>query len=486
MRYAESTATIEWEPIARQSLLRRPPDIRQSFDVVVRKRIMTGSRTIVSLPLAVSLLLTAATADDATQPRASVEARTFVEQLVARDYEKAVRSFDVKMTDAMSANQLRDAWNSLPARVGAFQEIVGINLVRKGKYDIALVTCQFEKGQLDVKVVYDPEGRISGLWFSPTVPPESPPPPYADPESFTEEEVTVGSGWWALPGTLTAPKGEGPFPAVVLVHGSGPNDRDETIGPNKPFRDLAWGLATRGIAVLRYEKRTKHHQLKMLLLANSLTVKEETVDDALAAVCTLRAAKNIDAKRIFVLGHSLGGMLIPRIARGDESLAGFIVFAGTSRPFEDVLLEQIDYVLSLEEGPTEQDRETLEKLRASVARVKSPDLSKDTPASELPLGIPASYWLDLRGYEPAKEAAELTRPLLILQAGRDYQVTMDDYQIWEQALSGKQNVQFRLSPKCNHLFIEGEGQCTPSEYEIPGHVAKPVVDAIAQWIQQQN
>ena len=90
-------------------------------------------------------------------------------------------------------------------------------------------------------------------------------------------------------------------PGVVLVHGSGPNDRDETIGPNKPFRDLAWGLATRGIAVLRYEKRTKRHRLKMALLANSLTVKEETIDDAVAAVTTLHAVEEIDASRIFVL-----------------------------------------------------------------------------------------------------------------------------------------------------------------------------------------
>ena len=298
---------------------------------------MSGPRSRVVMSFAVSLSFAWIHAGVASQPDPKARAREFVEQLNAGEYDQAVNGFDATMGDAMSAKELQDAWQSLSLKAGPFREIVGVALARKGKYDIAVVTCRFGKGQLDVKVVYDPEGKVSGLWFSSAAPPESPPPPYTDPKSFSEEQVTIGSGWWALPGTLTRPNGEGPFPAVVLVHGSGPNDRDETIGPNKPFRDLAWGLATRGVAVLRYEKRTKHHPLKMALLANSLTVKEETIDDALAAVNTLRTHEKIDAKRIYVLGHSLGGMLVPRIAKGDESVAGFVIFAGTSRPLENVL-----------------------------------------------------------------------------------------------------------------------------------------------------
>jgi dienelactone hydrolase len=110
----------------------------------------------------------------------------------------------------------------------------------------------------------------------------------------------------------------------VLVHGSGPQDRDETIGPNKPFRDLAWGLASQGIAVLRYEKRTKKHAMKLVLIKNTITVKQETIDDALAAVALLRKTERIDPNRIFVLGHSLGGMLIPRIGARDPDVAHWI------------------------------------------------------------------------------------------------------------------------------------------------------------------
>jgi uncharacterized protein len=445
---------------------------------------MHGQTAVLSVAFAITLSSGPATAQDTAEPALKTLARQFVEQLDAREYEKAVQTFDATMTRVMPPDKLRDAWQSLPPKAGDFHKIVGVAVVKKGNVHIAIVTCRFEKGYLDAKVVYDTAGKISGLWFAPASPPASPPPPYANPKSFTEQDVTVGSGWWALPGTLSQPVGEGPFPAVVLVHGSGPNDRDETIGPNKPFRDLAWGLASQGIAVLRYEKRTRHHQLKMALVAGSLTVKEETIDDAVAAVATLRSSEKINAEKINVLGHSLGGMLIPRIAKRDKDVAGFVILAGTSRPLEDILLEQMNYVLSVEEGHVEKERRVLEKLMAQVDLVKSPDLSKDTPAGELPLGVPAAYWLDLRDYEPAKEAAKLQKPLLIMQAGRDYQVTMDDYRIWQQALSDKSNVGFRLYPKCNHLFIEGEGQCTPAEYATPGHVAKKAIDDIANWLRR--
>ena len=193
------------------------------------------------------------------------------------------------MKAAAPASKLEELWGSLQKQVGAFQQQTGVHTDRMQGYDVVFVTCQFEQSLLDVKVVFDASGQIAGLFFLPALPSHTfEPPAYAKADSFQEQDVTVGSGEWALPGTLTLPVGEGPFPAVVLVHGSGPNDRDETIGPNKPFRDLAWGLASQGIAVLRYEKRTKQYPEKMAAIQDTLTVKEETVDDALAAVELLR------------------------------------------------------------------------------------------------------------------------------------------------------------------------------------------------------
>src|SRR5262249_48895994 len=133
-------------------------------------------------------------------------------------------------------------------------------------YDVVVITAQFAKTELDVRVTFTADGQVTGLFFAPAKPPSYKSPAYVKRETFEDKEVQIGEGQWALPGTLSKPLGDGPVPAIVLVHGSGPHDRDETIGPNRPFRDLAWGLASRGIAVLRYEKRTKEHAARMAKL----------------------------------------------------------------------------------------------------------------------------------------------------------------------------------------------------------------------------
>jgi len=423
--------------------------------------------------------------EPANKPDLPASAKHFVELLEKEQFATAVGEFDPVMTRALPAEKLDEVWTTILGQVGSFKKQVGTRTAKAGKYEIVFVTCEFEKATLDVKVVFTADGKVTGLFFVPAAATEYEPPAYADRDRFQEQDVTVGGGWWALPGTLAVPAGRGPFPALVLVHGSGPNDRDETVGPNKPFRDLAWGLASRGVAVLRYEKRTKHHALKSAFLKPHLTVREETIGDALAAVSLLRKTEKIDPERIFLLGHSLGGMLVPRIAAGDPKIAGFIVLAGTTRPFEDVLLDQYTYIFSLDGSISEEEKARLDEITQQVARVKDPDLSPETPAAELPFGAPAAYWLDLRGYDAPQVAKGITRPMLVLQGGRDYQVTMADYQRWRKALSDRENVQFKLYGKCNHLFIEGEGQITPAEYQRPGHVAENVVADVADWIKNR-
>jgi dienelactone hydrolase len=349
------------------------------------------------------------------------------------------------------------------------------------KYKVVFVTCEFQRVPLDVKVVFTSDNKITGLFFTPSG--KYKPPSYADLSKFDEEELSLGKGILRLPGTLSVPKGEGPFPALVLVHGSGPHDRDETIGPNKPFRDLAHGWASRGIAVLRYEKRTKQHQIMMALVSSRITVKEETIDDAVAAVETLASHKKIDPRRIFVLGHSLGGMLIPRIGKAKDAIAGFIILAGSTRPLEDLVLEQTKYLVSLGGKLTEEEQKKVQELERQVARVKSPDLSAATPKNELPFGAPAEYWLALRGYEPATEAMGLQKPMLILQGERDYQTTMEDFANWKKALAARKDVRLVSYPKLNHLFMEGEGKSRPEEYSRPGNVAAVVIEDTAKWIE---
>ncbi len=415
------------------------------------------------------------------------------QQLVTRffqgDFEAVVQSLDESIKQQFPVERLQATRLSLAAQVGEFKEQVGEHTFQIPSAELVIVTCAFANAGLDFNVAFKEPGKIVGLSITPVGSVEQQysavyePPAYVNQDLFKEQEVQIGKGEWVLPGTLSVPVGEGPFAAVLLVHGSGPNDRDETIGPNKPFRDLAWGLASQGIVVLRYDKRTKVYPEKMRDLVSTLTVKEEVIDDALDAVSLLRGIAEVSTQRIVVLGHSLGGYLLPRIA-ADTGIAGLIVLAGLCRPLEDTILNQFSYIYSLSGTLSAEQQKHLDELKKQVALVKSPDLSLSTPASDLPLSVPASYWLDLRGYHPEKIARGLQQPMLILQAEGDYQVTMEDFLIWKSALTGRSDVQFKSYAGLSHLFMPFEGgeKSTPAVYNVPGHVIEEVIQDIAQWI----
>jgi dienelactone hydrolase len=414
------------------------------------------------------------------------QARAFITLLAKEDFKAAGKDFDDAMVKAVPTEALEKLWTELIKEWGAFKKQGAVVREKMQRYDAVIVTCEFENLTWDLCVVYDPDGKIGGFRLrQPKTTANDKPASYVKKDAFIETEVTVKTGEWSLPGTLTVPTGDGPFPAVVLVHGSGPQDRDETIGPNKMLRDLAWGLASQGIATLRYDKRTFVMRGNLARAPESITVKEETIDDAVSAVELLGQQKGIDKKRIFIVGHSLGAFAAPRIAEAAPNVAGLVVMAGNTRPLEDLILEQLTYVLPLQVDGEDKRKDMLDTVKKQVERAKDPKLTTETPAGDLPLGVPASYWLDLRKYDPSATAAKLKQPMLILQGERDYQVTMVDFEAWKKALADRKNVRLKSYPKLNHLFLEGEGKAKPSEYNRPGHVAEETINDIADWIKKQ-
>ena len=414
---------------------------------------------------------------------ALARARSVFAAIEAKDFARIEAQFDEKMKAALPPGRLEAAWNTLQAQAGALKSCSGEPRVRtmEGKR-MVITPCDFERAKVDAQFAFDGEGRISGLAFRPAAAPPVPYalPPYANAASYTEADTTVASGQWMLPATLTMPAGAGPFPAVVLVHGSGANDRDETVGANKPFKDLAVGLASRGVAVLRFDKRTKVYGAKSGAL-DTFTVKQEVVDDALAAAQLLRTQPKIDPARLFVLGHSLGGMLIPRIAAADPKLAGVIVMAGAARPLEDAILAQTKYMANVDGTITAEEQKGIDDAAAIGASVRALT-PEDAKTGKMIFNTPASYWLDLRGYDPPLAARAITAPILVLQGERDYQVTMEEFARWKDALVSRRDVTFHSYPALNHLFIAGTGPARPAEYQIPGHVDEAVIRDIGAWV----
>jgi uncharacterized protein len=426
-----------------------------------------------------------------SQPEFIAVADKFADLLIKQqDYAGAIGLFDDTMKAAVPESKLKEIWETLPKQVGAFQNRSDTHLAaRKDQYQQVIVPLQFEKAALNMLVVVNVNtGQIGGLFFQPNQGAQASlykTPAYVDPNKFEEKDITFGSDQWKLPGTLTLPKGSGPFPAVVLVHGSGPNDRDETIGPNKPFKDIAQGLASQGIAVLRYDKRTKVYGAVMAKATDQITVKEEVLDDATAALEFLRQQPQIDPKRVFVLGHSLGGYLAPRIAQANPDIAGLIIMAGAARPLEDLIQEQTQYILDNDQTLSAQQKQLqLSQIQQQIEAVKT--LTAQSSTKDVFFGMSVPYWLDLKNYQPVEVARNLTIPMFIAQGERDYQVTMKDFGIWKNALAGHNNVQSKSYADLNHLFISGSGESLPAEYQTPGNVSAIFIQDMAAWVQSHK
>jgi len=407
----------------------------------------------------------------------------FVEALARGDWAGAQVMEDPVMAAAVPASKLQQLAQLLAAQYGAYQSIGSVTATPQAFGTIAAVPVTFANATVTLNVSVNSAGQVGGFHVG-TVAPVSPAAPatYVMPGSFTESAVTVGLAPWELLGTLTMPNGAGPFPAVVLVQGSGPHDRDETFGLNTPFRDLAWGLASAGIAVLRYDKRTFVHGAQMAA-DTSITVRQETTDDAIAAIALLRMTPRVDPVQVFLVGHSLGAYLAPRIAAEVPSeLAGIAMLEAPTLSIPQLMLLQVQYLASLQGNPSPSAQDQLAALQAAAALADSPDLSPSTPASQLPGNVPASYWLDLRTYDPVTVAASLTLPMFFSQGGRDYQVPPSELQGWEQALASHANVTFRTYSAMDHLLLNGSGPATPAEYSVPGHVDSQLVADLAAWL----
>ena len=403
-----------------------------------------------------------------------------LDHMDAGEYAQVEAMFDADMAKAVPADKLKAVWESLPAQVGKATGRGDAQTMEQAGSTLVQVPLHFEKAELMAKFAIEGGGNIVGFMIQPAqaAAPPAPAPPVAEDASFSEREVKVGDDDRALPATLSMPKSDGSFPGVVLVHGSGPHDRDETIGPNKPFLDIARGLAAQGIAVLRYEKRTKARPQDFA--SGMFGVDEETTNDAVQAVATLRGIDGIDPKRVFVLGHSQGGMMAPRIAAVSGHVAGLVLLAAPARSLLDIVIEQNRRLAVLDDGKT-SDAER-DAITAIIQQVRITRDAATDPATKTVMGLPAGYWRSIDSVDPVAEARSVGLPMLVLQGARDIQVVDADWQGWRGAFHADPKVSFKLYETLNHLAMPGEGDGTLAEYQQPNHVDATLIDDVAAWI----
>ncbi len=403
----------------------------------------------------------------------------FLDRIRRGMYEEAWAMEDETMRSLLSSEALKSLWEGMTRDLGNLLTFEVQRKEQKDGFTLVFVLSHFERATLLAQVAVDEHQRISGLYFVPYTASTYSPPPYA-PERFREAQATFGLPGFELPGTLTLPEGKGPFPCVLLVHGSGANDRDETVLACKPFRDLALGLAREGIATFRYDKRTYVHGAKIAQMLPSFTVEEEVIQDALAALEFLRKQKDVDARRVFLLGHSLGGWLAPEIALRDGGIRGIILCAAPARSLPELVPEQMEYLFSLDGTVDENEARQIEAVRKTVVALQERALRDDEAVPYL--GGYARYYYGLMELRPLEDVQRLSCPILVVQGGRDFQVREKDFLLWKEALSSHPQATFRWYPLLNHLLVPGEGPSTPGEYAQPGHVDETLIRDIALWI----
>jgi len=390
--------------------------------------------------------------------------------------------FNDEMRSRLSAADLAKIWSQLESSMGKFKGIGKPTGMQFEDYYQLETQLRFEKKNLRYRLAFDKDNRISGMYFVPYKSRRAPQLEMKNTEKYQEMPVKIHTSDLDLPATLCVPKGVVNFPIVVFVHGSGANDRDETIGPNKPFRDLAHGLADLGIASVRYDKRSLVSPRTLMDVGNRSLLDAVVTDDALAAVNFAKSVHAADSNSIFVLGHSLGAMMAPRIAQNNTMIKGVILMAGNARPLEDLVYNQYKYVFN-EDGLSKTEKAKLKEIRKQVKNVKHLDKYIETGERvKLPITNDVRFWQAVNDYNQVATAQSIPQPMLFMQGLRDYQVTPREFKIWQHKLHRKNNVSFKSYAKLNHLFLEGKGKSYPKEYETKGNVPQYVISDIAQWI----
>ncbi len=409
---------------------------------------------------------------------------TFIKKLERQQYDSCFAMFDTVVANKFSASMLENMWQTIPRYMGEYKGYSGVTSEKKDSIDVVAVRCNFEKTKIDLQFSFGENKKIIGMFF---VPPKNKAayemPEYAQSHKYYETKIAVKTGTLSMPGALCVPNNIKNPPVVILLAGSGPNDKDESIGPNKALKDLAVGLASNGIATYRYDKRTLTYGKEISESMDKFGLNNEVTEDALSAVAMIKKNPDFKDSKIYIAGHSLGAMCAPLIASKSKQINGVILLAGNARPLEDLLIEQYNYLYSADSLDASEKQE-IETLKSQVKTVKDAKLLKAAKKENLPLSLTPYYWQSITKYNQLQTAQKLKQPILVLQGERDYQVTMVDYNLWKQNLSSDPKNQFISYPALNHLFIAGEGKSLPAEYDKQGHVEEKVITDIAEWIKK--
>lgn len=403
----------------------------------------------------------------------------YVSQFKKGNFDDFYKASTEEIQKNITTSILKQGWDWLLERTGKTRKLISCTYSKQNGQSVVAARTECTLYDILVTITYNTKGKPCGI-RSTFIPKELPNPQTTD----KWEEFPTAVGDKKLLGMLTLPKGVKNPPVVIMIQGSGASDLNESVGtvPNRPFEDIAHGLAELGVATLRYNKSTYQYPAGFCD-----SIEYEVLDDAAAAVKMLSSDKRIDTDHIYLLGHSLGGMMAPKMAADNPQIKGFIAMAGSLRLLQEIILDQNKAALNADTSLTEQQKNAL--LAPLIAEMEKSKTLEDGGTNYI-MDIPTSYWKSLNAIDNTAIVKKLDVPMLILQGSADFQVYTDtDYKLWQTVLKDHTNVTYHLYDGLSHEFMPNQlsknGVPDATVYNSPNHVDSKVIADIAAWVKGQ-
>ena len=397
--------------------------------------------------------------------------------LAKGNYKEVAANQDKTMASKMGAENYEMIWQNLIETYDSLSFIDSTLITQSDSFIFTTTKVSFQKKAFKFKINFNQRGQICGFFISPLVQPHSP-AAYVNTLNFQEFKINVPGKITKQDGVLSLPKSTQKIPLVIIVGGSGPTDKDGTVQNNKPYKDLAWALASKGVAVYRYDKCTNYGNKNL----KEITIKDEYLIDLKAIVKRFKNHPKIDATRIVLMGHSLGGHLIPYFAKHITGFAGYIGLAANFNGLLELLPMQLNYLDSLNGFKNKATTASIiNQLKYTQANLAQTNLNPDS----IPFGLTQKYLYSLEQNGPKVHGVYLKfKPILFIQGKRDYQVPYQETEYWINTLPKTSTSTIYLYPDLNHLLMQGKGTPSAAEYSQPSNIPEFVILDIMEWLKQ--
>lgn len=401
-------------------------------------------------------------------------AREMARLLTDGAYGQVAAQFDETMRSAVDEAALAAGLGQMEAQLGRCTGVEDVQADEAAR--AAIVVLAYERGTAQMSIAFDGQDRIASLFIAPQQVQVSSSVREL-PEGARAQTVELFAGSErALAGELIVPAGENAV-YVVFAHGSGPSDMDEAIGGNRPFRDLAYDLAALGIGSLRYDKITYSHPMLPIE-----TVEQEYLEPAVEALRVLK--EHTSAERVYLIGHSEGGMITPYLV-AEGGYDGGISLAGTPLELWEISMAQNLAIMAfMPEAQREMLMAQIDAEREKGLRLAQ--MSDEEAAGETVFGMSAVYLRHMARMDQAEIAKRCGKPFLFLWGEADFQVDRDAFEAWHARLGDEARFAYRSYPGLNHLFLpadEGDSILNAmAAYQTPKAVEPQVAADIAAWM----